>query len=148
MNAKKIFINTNPSLLNISILLLRCVAGVILFVAGSGKVLGWFGGMGLEKTIHIFVSNTGLVPALVYLSCFTEFIGGALLIIGLLTRPAAFAVTINMLVATSFMWSKGFFSGGAAYPFVIMIIALVILLAGPMDYSLDKFIFKSVNTKK
>lgn len=132
----KLLTCTNATLLNISLLLLRLAVGIILFVAGAGKVLGWFGGMGMEATINIFVSQMGIHPVLAYLSCYTEFIGGFLLIVGLLTRPAAFAITINMLVATIVTLPSGFMAG-ASYPFSMMVSSLVILLAGPMGYSLD-----------
>jgi len=69
----------------------------------------------------------------------TELIGGLLLIAGLLTRPAAFAVTINMLVATVVTLPRGFLMV-AAYPFSLMIGALVVQLAGPMAYSLDSLL--------
>jgi putative oxidoreductase len=110
--------------------------GIILFVAGAGKVLGWFGGMGMDATINIFVTNMGIHPLLAYVSCYTEFIGGFLLIVGLLTRPAAFAIAINMLVAGIVTLPSGFMAG-ASYPFSMMVSSLVILLAGPMSYSLD-----------
>jgi putative oxidoreductase len=132
----KLLTETNTTLLNVSSLLLRLTVGIILFVAGAGKVLGWFGGMGMDATINIFVTNMGIHPLLAYLSCYTEFIGGFLLIIGLLTRPAAFAITINMLVAAIVTLPNGFMAG-ASYPFSMMVSAIVILLAGPMAYSLD-----------
>jgi putative oxidoreductase len=130
---------TNTTLLNVSMLLLRLAVGIILFVAGAGKVLGWFGGMGMDATINIFVTNMGIHPLLAYLSCYTEFIGGFLLIVGLLTRPAAFAITINMLVAGIVTLPNGFMTG-ASYPFSMMVSSLVILLAGPMAYSLDAWL--------
>ena len=138
----KIFTQTNNNLLSISILLLRFMIGIILFVAGAGKVLGWFGGMGLETTVNIFTSKMHIPAFLAYLSCFTEFIGGFLLVVGLLTRPVAIAVFINMLVATIMMAPHGFLKGGAAYPFTLMIFSLVILFSGPMVYSLDTWIFR------
>jgi len=130
---------TNAALLNTSLLLLRLAVGIILFVAGAGKVAGWFGGMGMDATINIFVTNMGFHPLLAYLSCYTEFIGGFLLIVGLLTRPAAFALTINMLVAGIVTLPNGFMTG-ASYPFSMMVSSLVILLAGPMAYSLDAWL--------
>jgi putative oxidoreductase len=132
----RLLTDTNHGLLSFSLLMLRCLVGVILFVIGAGKVFGWFGGQGMELTIQNFV-KMGFAAPLVYLSSFTELIGGFLLIVGLLTRPAAFAVTINMLVATITIWPTGFFTGRASFPFSLMIIAIVILLAGPMAYSLD-----------
>jgi putative oxidoreductase len=132
----KALTQTNTRLLSISLLLLRCTVGTILFVAGAGKVLGWFGGLGLEATLEGF-SKTGISEFWAYVSCYTEFIGGFLLIIGLLTRPAALALFINMLVAVIIVGTKSFFSGGGAYPFTLMICSLVILLIGPMAYSID-----------
>lgn len=130
---------THPRLFDISILLLRCSIGLILFVIGSGKVLGWFGGMGLVHTIKNF-DKMGFSPFWITLSSFTEFIGGFLLIIGFITRPVAIPVIINMIVATKSMWSRGFFFGGAAYPFLVLVGVVIILLTGPMAYSIDSFI--------
>ena len=132
----KLLTGTNATLLDISLLLLRLAVGIILFAAGAGKVFGWFGGQGIDATIDIFVTKMGIHPVLAYLSCYTEFIGGFLLIIGFFTRPAAFAITINMLVATFVTLPNGFLVG-ASYPFSMMVSSLVILLAGPMAYSLD-----------
>ncbi len=139
----KVLINTKKGQLNIAFLLLRLTLGIILFVVGSGKVLGWFGGFGLTTTIHFYVTRMGIALPFAYLSCFTEFIGGILLTIGLFTRPAAFAVMINMAVATISMLPHGFIGPGhASYPFVFLIIDIVILIAGPMLYSFDAVIIK------
>ena len=132
----KFLTQTNERLVNISILLLRATIGIILFGIGAGKVFSWFGGFGLQMTVHYF-GEMGFSAPLAYLSTFTEFIGGFLLIVGLLTRPAAFAVMINMIVATVVSLPKGFLIGMAAYPFTLAIVALVILLTGPMAYSID-----------
>ena len=137
----KLLTGTNATLLDISLLLLRLAVGIILFAAGAGKVFGWFGGQGIDATIDIFVTKMGIHPVLAYLSCYTEFIGGFLLIIGFFTRPAAFAITINMLVATFVTLPNGFLVG-ASYPFSMMVSSLVILLAGPMAYSLDAWLLR------
>ncbi len=141
------FTSTNPSLLSTGILLLRITSGIILFLVGSGKVAGWFGGFGMDITIMYF-SKMGFSVFLTYLSSYTEFIGGMLLVSGLFTRPAAIAVFINMLVATIVMWPKGFITGGADFPFTILIISAVILLTGPMDLSLDNLLIKRINRSK
>jgi len=137
------FLTGNSSrLLSLGIFLLRGTVGVILFVIGAGKVMGWFGGHGLAPTVQVFVTKLGIPAPLAYLSCFTEFLGGFLLLVGFLTRPAAFAVMINMLVATKVTWPSGFFTGQAAYPFTLMMSAIVILIAGPMAISLDSLLFR------
>ncbi len=138
----RLLLATDGRLLNVCLLLLRCTAGVILFVVGAGKALGWFGGRGMETTLQNFAER-GFAPFLVYLSCYTEFIGGLLLAIGLFARPAALAIAINMLVATIVSMPSGFFFGRAAYPFTIMVIAIVVLLAGPMAYSIDSMMSRS-----
>lgn len=135
----KLLTETNRTLLNVSLLLLRLTVGIILFLAGAGKVLGWFGGMGIDATLDIFVSQMGIRPVLAYLSSYTEFIGGFLLIVGLLTRPAAFAIMINMLVAAVVTLPNGFLKG-ASYPFSMMVSSIIILLAGPLAYSLDAWL--------
>ena len=138
----KLLIGTNTKLFSTYIILLRITVGVILFVVGSGKVMGWFGGHGMETTIKFFVTKQGFTPLLAYMSSYTEFIGGFLLVVGLLTRPAAFAIVINMAVAGIVSLPRGPIAG-AAYPFSLMISALIILLAGPMLFSLDSLLLRS-----
>jgi uncharacterized membrane protein YphA (DoxX/SURF4 family) len=73
---------------------------------------------------------------------YTEFIGGFLLLIGFLTRPAAFAILINMTVATLVSLPGGFRGPmGAQIPFLYLVIDFMILLAGPMAYSVDRYVF-------
>jgi len=109
---------------------------------GAGKVFGWFSGFGMETTIKFYV-QMGISVPLAYTSCYTEFIGGLLLAVGFLTRPSALAVAINMVVATILTLPSGFLgsSGGASYPFTFAIIAISILLSGPLKYSLDNLLF-------
>lgn len=128
---------TNTGLMSTGILLLRWMLGLIFFVAGAGKVMGWFGGFGMKATLEMFKTGMNISAPWAYLSCYTEFIGGFLLITGFLTRPAAFALVINMLVAVVLTGTKNFFMGGAAYPCSLGVSCLAILLTGPMAYSLD-----------
>ena len=138
----KLLTGTHARLLDLSLLLLRLTVGIILFLVGAGKVLGWFGGQGLSPTI-LGYNKMGFVTPLAYLSSFTELFGGLLLIAGLMTRPAAFAVMINMFVATRVMLPHGFIFGMAAYPFSLMISAILILLAGPMAFSVDALLLRT-----
>ena len=139
----KTLFETNSNLVSLCLLLLRCTIGILLFVAGSGKLLGWFGGYGLEASIQGY-NKMGISTILTYLSIYTEFTGGLLLTIGLLTRPVAFAIMINMLVATLVTLPNGFMGPtGAQTAFIFLVIDIVILLAGPMTYSVDAPIFKS-----
>jgi putative oxidoreductase len=138
----RLLTGVNPKIIDAGILLLRCNIGIILFVVGSGKVLGWFGGFGFHTTLQ-FYGKMGFSVLLTYLSSYTEFIGGFLLTIGFLTRPAAIAVLINMAVATIIMLPNGFLGpSGASYPFTFFVVDLIILLTGPMSLSLDSLIMK------
>jgi putative oxidoreductase len=104
--------------------------------------LGWFGGFNIDATIQ-FYTKMGISLPLAYLSCYTEFIGGFLLIIGLFTRPAAFAVMINMLVATIVSLQYGLMGPASAQtPLSFLIVDIVILIAGPMSISVDKLLVR------
>ena len=136
-----ILASSSSVLLSISLLLLRGTIGIILFVVGAGKVLGWFDGMGMEQTIKMF-SQIGISTPLTYLSCYTEFIGGLFITIGIFTRPVAFAVTVNMTVATIVTLPGGFLApNGAVLPFTLLMCSIAILIAGPMKYSIDNLWF-------
>jgi putative oxidoreductase len=138
----KLLVDTTTRALSTAILLLRIMAGLILFVGGVGKVMGWFGGFGMPATLEMFKTNLHLSASWTYLSSYTEFVGGFLIIIGFLTRFAAFALVINMLTATLLSGFKNFFMGGAAYPCLLFVIFLAIVLSGPMDYSIDALLVK------
>lgn len=122
-------------LLSITMLLIRIAIGIVLFMAGAGKVFGWFGGYGLDATIP-FYTALGIPAWLGYVSMYTELLGGLLIIIGFLTRLVAVAVFVNMLVATIVSWPMGFLAG-AAFPAILMVNALAVFVGGPMVYSVD-----------
>jgi len=143
----KPLIETNQRAIDIAILIVRVMAGLTLFVAGSGKVLGWFGGFGMAMTIQFF-KTMHLSTFWTYLSSYTEFIGGFLIMIGLFTRFAAIALTNNMLVATLLVGFKNFFLGGAAYPCLLFVIFLAIVLTGPMAYSMDAWLANRKRTER
>ncbi|GHC75771.1 DoxX family protein [Limoniibacter endophyticus] len=79
--------------------LLRVVVGVLLVTHGFGKITNPFGAAGM-------VESLGFYPGVFWspLLSATEFFGGILIAIGLLTRPAAFAGTIVLLVTVYFHW--------------------------------------------
>jgi putative oxidoreductase len=72
--------------------LLRIVAGVMFMLHGGQKLLGWFGGPGGQGGTVELASLMGLAGIL-------ELVGGALIVIGLLTRPVAFVLAGEMAVA-------------------------------------------------
>jgi putative oxidoreductase len=123
--------------------ILRITLGGILIPHGMQKLFGAFGGMGFEGNATLF-DRIGFTPGIFWgtLVGSTELIGGILLVLGLLTRFAAAAVLIFMIVAVKFTSAKGFFwsQGGWEYPLLIGVCALFFLMRGGGTCSLDRAI--------
>lgn len=75
----------------IAYFLLRVVAGWLLFQAGTLKLLGWWGGMPDGSKLTAWTQ--------VWVGGWIETLAGALVMIGLCTRPAAFLLSGTMAVA-------------------------------------------------
>src|SRR5690348_2606904 len=84
---------------NAATVILRFVLGIVFFAHGSQKMLGWFGGYGFKATMGYFTGAAHIPAPLAFLAIAAEFFGGLGLIFGLLTRIAAFGISVNMLVA-------------------------------------------------
>jgi putative oxidoreductase len=69
----------------------------------------------------------------------SELIGGALLLVGLLTRVGAFLLACTMLTAViGVHWKGGFFApGGIEYPTTCLAICLALLISGGGMASID-----------
>ncbi|WP_173931924.1 DoxX family protein [Chelativorans sp. Marseille-P2723] len=113
--------------------LLRVVAGLSLTVHGAGKITNPFGAAGM-------VEGLGFYPGEFWsllLSC-TEFFGGILIAVGLLTRPAAFAGMIVLLVTVWFHWivlAEGF--AGAEKSILWSAILFYFVIRGGNSQSVD-----------
>jgi len=71
--------------------LLRIVSGLLLFQSGGMKHFGWLGGMPGGRVLEPW-SQT-------WIGGWIEVVGGALLMVGLFTRPVAFILSGMMAVA-------------------------------------------------
>jgi putative oxidoreductase len=125
---------------------MRLALGVIMLVHGSHKVFG-----GLHHHAQ-FVASLGLPAWTGYLSSFTEFLGGLLVIAGLFTRAAAFAICINMAVAiVKVHWHNGL-SGdhGFEFPLSLAVLAFALIFFGAGPISIDHILRGggSASTKK
>jgi putative oxidoreductase len=129
------FGRTLPKGVDAGLLLLRLWAGVVMALQhGLGKVsdLGGFIPKVADKGIP-FASV--LAPA----AALSEFLGGLLLALGLLTRASAAFILGTMLVAGLVVHAHDPF-GKKELAFTYASIALSILIAGPGRFSLDAWI--------
>ena len=120
--------------------LLRVLVGINLVPHGAQKLFGMFGGYGISGTGQ-FLESVGYTPGAFWalaIGC-VEFFGGIALVLGLLTRPVAFAVAVFMATAVSFHLGKGFFwtGGGFEYPLMWGVAAFYFVLRGAGPISLD-----------
>jgi putative oxidoreductase len=124
--------------------LIRIALGALLLPHGLQKLLGWFGGRGLQANTELF-NKLGYSPGWLWgnLVVATEVVGAILLIIGLWTRPAALAVAIFAINAAIFTQGRGGFfwsNGGSEYSILLFVCALFVLIRGAGGLSVDRAI--------
>jgi putative oxidoreductase len=114
-------------------LLMRLALGVSMAVHGYGKVIPHGA---LNHYTH-YIASLGIPYWLGYVSAYTEFAGGILLILGLLTRFAAALVAINLLVAFVYV---GMHQGFGIYNYILALAALGVMLTvyGAGSFALDR----------
>src|SRR5262249_20211086 len=94
-------------------LVMRLALGLVMFPHGAQKVLGWWGGYGAAATIQGF-SKMGVPGFITVLVMLAELPGSLMLLVGLLTRLAAFGIGCVMLAALVLVHSNvGFFMNWA-----------------------------------
>ncbi len=132
-----------------AISILRLVLGVIFFAHGAQKMLGWFGGFGYTATMGFFTTGMHIPAPIAFLAIAAEFFGGIGLILGLLTRVAAFGITVNMLVAIFTVHLPfGLFANwsgqqkGEGYEFHLLVLAITtfLMIKGAGAFSADRAI--------
>jgi putative oxidoreductase len=127
--------------------LLRLVMGMVFFMHGAQKALGWFGGYGFSGTMGFFTQQMHIPAAFAFLAICAEFLGGIGLIVGLLSRVAAFGIACNMTVAVLLVHAQfGIFMNwtgqqkgeGFEYHLLALAIAFVVMIKGSGALSLDR----------
>jgi putative oxidoreductase len=129
--------------------ILRLVLGIVFFAHGAQKTLGWFGGYGFTGTMGFFTGTLHLSPFFAFLAIAAEFLGGIGLIVGLLTRVAAFGIAVNMLVAILMVhgnvgffmnWSGAQKGEGFEYHLLALAMAVFLMIKGAGALSADRAI--------
>jgi len=128
---------------------LRLVLGVVFFAHGAQKMLGWFGGPGFSGSMGLFTGYLHIPAPLAFLAIAAEFFGGLGLILGFLTRIAAFGIAMNMIVAIAMVHSTfGFFMNwtgtqkgeGFEYHLLALAITAFLMIHGAGAFSVDRTI--------
>ncbi|MGB0014720.1 MAG: DoxX family protein [Candidatus Sulfotelmatobacter sp.] len=116
----------------LALLVMRLALGAVMTGHGYHKVFG-----GLHHHVQ-FVTSLGLPGWSAYLSAFAEFFGGILVLIGLFTRFAAFAICIDLSVAIAKVHYHNGLMGQGGYEFPLALAALafglIFLGAGPIAF--------------
>lgn len=117
--------------------LLRISLGVIFLAHGLLKLLVFT----MAGTVQFFES-IGFPGWMAYPVTFGEIIGGALLIVGLFTRPVL-ALMIPILLGATWVhlgngWVFSSPNGGWEFPVFLVVTTVVSFLAGPGKWSLQK----------
>lgn len=135
--------NTAPPVAQrLGLTLLRVVVGVIFAAHGLQK----FTQQGGIAGVGGFFGQLG-VPApelMAWVVAIVELVGGVMLIAGLLTRPVAVALAIDMLAATVLVhWENGLFAQAGGYELTLLLLAasLALAIAGPGEPAADRYVF-------
>ena len=132
---------------NPATIILRLVLGVVFFAHGAQKMLGWFGGYGLSGTMGFFTGTMHIPAPIAFLAIAAEFFGGLGVLLGLLTRIAAFGIAANMVVAIVMVHSPfGFFMNwdgtqkgeGFEYHLLVLAITAFLMIRGAGAFSVDR----------
>jgi len=146
-------IKTNSSLTQ---LIARLTLGAVMFPHGAQKALGWFGGHGFAGTMGFFTGMLHIPAVLAFLAIAAEFAGALGLIVGCLSRVAAFGIATVMVVAIVtvhsanglFMnWSGKQAGEGFEYHLLAIGLALVVMIGGAGKASIDAALAPRLESK-
>jgi putative oxidoreductase len=133
---------------SLGLLGMRLALGTVMIAHGFPKVSG-----GLNHLVPM-VTAAGFPAWMAYIVAATEFVGGIMMLVGLLTRFVAIAMFIEMLVIIGrIKWHNGF-TGEGNYQLEAMIAAVAfgLIFFGAGSISLDRPLFgkarRSISGKK
>jgi putative oxidoreductase len=132
-------IATTPTWMTLPV---RLALGIIFIAHGAGKVFGAWGGPGLTKFLANEAPLSFMRPSWLWLgaAAFSEFVGGILVLVGLLTRLGALAISCVMLTAMFGVHWGAFFmnNSGIEYTVALLAMSLALIIAGGGRASVDQ----------
>jgi len=126
---------------DLALLLLRVLLALVFVLHGAQKLVPGIGGSSPEHEARRF-EQAGIRPPreMALLVGVLQLGAGVLVLVGLLTPLAAFALGVMMAVAALRAHDgRGFFiqNGGYEYNVALVAVSLALMLAGAGSYSLD-----------
>ena len=120
--------------LSIGLLVARVVIGLVMAAHGAQKLLGWFGGYGLNKTGEFFV-HLGFRPGRTFAAAasLTEITSGLLVALGFLGPIGpALMISVMIVAAVTVHWEHGLFAtnNGVEVPLLYATAAVALALIG------------------
>ena len=131
----------------------RLTLGIVMLPHGMQKLFGWFGGEGFAATMKQFTEQMHIAAPLAVFAILAESAGSIGLLLGFLTRIAAFGIGVVMAVAITMVHAKnGFFMNwfgkqageGFEYHILALGMALAVLVGGGGRASVDRAIVVSM----
>lgn len=117
----------------LALLIMRLTLGAIMLVHGYRNLFTH-----LHDHVHM-VASLGIPAWLGYVSSFAEFIGALLILAGFFTRPAAFALCVDLAVA---IWKVHWHNGltgdhGFEFPLALATLAFALIFFGAGPIAID-----------
>lgn len=144
------FLATNDSSVA---LLQRATLGAVMIPHGAQKLLGWFGGPGIDGTLTYFQGAHGIPAPLGLLVILAESFGALALVLGLGTRLMAFglaatmagAIVLDHLPHGFFMnWLGAQRGEGFEYHLLALALAVPLIATGGGRRSLDGWLTRKL----
>lgn len=145
--------NTAPSN---TMLVLRLGLSVVMFAHGAQKMLGIWGGHGIQETQVLWEKWFHIPPILTLLFICMEFFSAVGLFLGLFTRICSIAVLLIMFSAVYFAHADHFYmnwymepsrSEGFEFHILISTMAIALLMEGGGNRSLDQILYQRYKAK-
>lgn len=135
-----------------AILILRLTLGIMIIPHGLQKTVGAFDGYGFQDTMVFFTETMNIPWVFALLAIIAESLGGLALVLGAMTRIAAFGVGMVMLVAamTSHIqngflmnWFNNQKGEGVEFHFLAVGMAIALMIKGGGVFSADRALMKN-----
>jgi putative oxidoreductase len=136
-----------------ALLVQRVVLALVILPHGAQKLLGWFGGYGLDGTMGFFVDTMHIPAPIALLVILGESIGAVMLALGLATRLSALGISVIMAGAMLTSHAQhGFFMNwfgnqqgeGIEFHLLALALGVPLLIWGGGRYAIDSLVQRRI----